>query len=130
MAVGFLFLTMPSSDFDFNKIPHEIWAALTGIGAALGWGKLIDYFSEGRRRRAAERVENEEREDKARADYQARLHEDWVYLREQLQQAEHAYRESEQHRMRIESELFKMREQLKVLQLKYDALLEEMESQQ
>lgn len=114
---------MPNLDFD--NWSHEILAALTGVGAALGWGRLLDYWNEGRRKRAEARVEEEAREDQERAIYQSRLHDDYLYLREELRKTENLHRECERDRLRIEAELFRLREQVQILQFKHDILEEE-----
>lgn len=112
-------------NFDFDNWHHEILAALTGIGAAIGWGRVVDWLAEIRRKKAEARAADEAREDEARVAYQAQLHEDWKYLREELRQSEERHRECEEDRMLAKAELYRMREQLQVMQFKIDHLEEE-----
>jgi len=105
---------------NFDNWQHEIIAALTGIGAALGWGRILDYLSERKQQKIAARDKEEAEEHEQRRQYQDQIHEDWKYLREQLQRAEESYRVAEAEKFQLQNEVVILREKLQILQLQLD----------
>lgn len=118
---------------DTHKYLDIIVTLLTAIGGVAGVGKLIEIYSDSRKRRIEHQIAEDTRIEANRQEYQEQLHEDWEYYRSEVRALEASYRalakeyqQCERDRMKIEAEILKLREHMQILQLKCDNLEEEL----